>query len=112
MSPETAHVWLEKGSLIVGVSKESALHTGVHRIYFANVLGFEPSDDPAGDIMGSNEASDPNLLNKVVDYLREQQVEPELSPGAQEAMQRFRAASDDLAAARDRRRAIKAGRRK
>src|SRR6266849_3682262 len=100
MPGETARVRLEKESLKVGVSKDSALLSGVHRIYFVNVLGFEPSSDPAGYVIGSH-ATDPKLLTQVVDYLREQQVQPELNTGAQEAMQRFQAASDDLAAARD-----------
>lgn len=108
MSHETARISIEKGSLIVGISKESVLHAGLHRIYFVNVLGFEPSADPAGYVVGISEASNPRLLNKVVDYLRDQQFELELSPAARDAMQRFQTASDDLAAARDRGRSIKA----
>lgn len=99
MSRETARLRLEKESLTVGVLKDSALLSGVHRIYFVNVLGFEPSSDPVGYVIKSR-ASDPSLLTGVIDYIREQQIQPELNAGVRAAIQRFQAASDDLTAAR------------
>lgn len=111
MPRETARVELEKESLMLAVSRESTLLAGVHRIYFLNVLGFETSSDPPGYVIRTH-ASNPKLLQKVVDYLREQQVQPQLNAGAQEAVQRFQAASDDLAAARHNGRAIKTARRR
>ena len=106
MSRETARVRLEQESLTVGVLRDSALLSGVYRIYFVNVLGFEPSSDPVGYVIRSH-ASDPRVLIDVIDYLREQQIQPELNAGARAAIQRFQVASDDLIAARHAGRAIK-----
>jgi SNF2 family DNA or RNA helicase len=106
MSRETARLRLEQESLTVGVLRDSALLSGVHRIYFVNVLGFEPSSDPVGYVIRSH-ASDPNLLIDVIDYLREQKIQPELDVGAQATIQRFQVASDDLNSARRAGRTIK-----
>lgn len=99
MPRETARVTLEKGTLKVEVPRNSALLAGVHRVFFVNVLGFESGDDFAGySIRG--DASQPRLLTEVVDYLRQQQIQPDLNASAQTAAQRHKDQANDLDAAR------------
>jgi SNF2 family DNA or RNA helicase len=106
MPRETARVTLEKGTLRVEVPKNSPLLGGIHRVFFVNVLGFESSEDFAGYSM-RGDGSQPRLLAEVVDYLREQQIEPDLNASAQTAAQRHQDQANDLDAARLAGRAIK-----
>jgi SNF2 family DNA or RNA helicase len=106
MPKETARVSIEKGTLKVEVQRNSAILAGVHRVFLVNVLGFEPSDDFAGYSI-RNDASQPRLLAEVVDYLREQQIETDLDPGAQKAVQWHKHQAGDLDAAKAAGRAIK-----
>jgi len=106
MPRETARVTLEKGTLRVELPKDSAILEGIHRVFFINVLGFESSDDFAGYLI-KGDASQPRLLTEVVDYLRQQQVQPDLNASAQTVAQRNREQAEDLDAARVTGRAIK-----
>ncbi len=106
MSKETARVTLERGSLKIEVQKNSPLLGGIHRVFFVNVLGFESSEDLSGYSIRSD-ASQPRLLTEVVDYLREQQIQPDLNASAQTAAQRHKDQANDLDAARLAGRAIK-----
>jgi len=106
MSRETAHLRLERGSLKVGVQKNSDLLSGVHRIFLVNVLGFEPGDDFAGYVL-KGVGGDLRILTDVVNYLREHQVDPKLDASAKAVIQRFQDATDQLATARIAGRAVK-----
>ncbi len=75
-------------------------------MFLVNVLGFEQSDDFTGYLV-RGDASQPRLLTEVVDYLREQQIEPDLNANAQAAAQRHKDQANDLEAARLAGRAIK-----
>jgi len=103
-----ARVILEEDSLRVGLPRESPLLSGVHRIYFLNVLGFEPSDEPSGYIITSH-ASVPSLLLSVVGYLREQELEPKLNERAQKTLEKLQNASSDLVQSAEVGRIIKSG---
>lgn len=106
MPRETARVTLEKGILKVEVQKNSSLLAGVHRVFLVNVLGLEPTGDFLGYLI-KGDASQPRLLNEVVDYLREQEIEPELNANAQAVAQRHEDLANDLGAARLAGRALK-----
>lgn len=97
MPRETARVQLGQESMTVATSKDSALLSGVHRIYFVNVLGFEPAEDPVG--YTSSQISNPKVLIDIINYLRTQEIDAELNANAQAAIQSFQAASNDLTAA-------------
>ena len=87
-----ARVVLEDDSLTVELPEKSRLLSGVHRIYFLNVLGFEPSAEPLGYVISSHPSA-PSLLLSVVDYLCEQELKPEFNDRAQKALERLQSAS-------------------
>jgi SNF2-related domain len=91
-----ARVILEEDSLRVGLPGGSPLLSGVHRIYFLNVLGFEPSAEPLGYVITSHPSA-PSLLLSVADYLREQEVRAKFNERAQKTLERLQSASSDLA---------------
>jgi len=101
-----ARVVLEEDSLRVDLPGESPLLSGIHRIYFLNVLGFEPSAEPLGYVTTSGPSS-PSLLLSVVDYLREQEVQAKLNGRAQKTLERLESASTDLAQGGEAGRAVK-----
>jgi SNF2 family DNA or RNA helicase len=91
-----ARVVLEADSLRVDLPAGSPLLSGVHRIYFLNVLGFELSSEPSGYIITSHPSA-PGLLLSLVDYLREQQLKPEFNERGQKTLEKLQSASSDLA---------------
>ena len=95
MAGDSAHVILEEDSLILTLPGESPLLSGIHRIYFLNVLGFEPNTEPLGYIIMSHPSA-PSLLLDVVSYLRDQGVEAEFNGRAQKAIEQLNSASSDL----------------
>jgi SNF2 family DNA or RNA helicase len=101
-----ARVVLEDDSLTVELPEKSRLLAGVHRIYFLNVLGFEPSTEPLGYVISSHPSA-PSLLLSVIDYLCEQELQPEFNDRAQKTLERLRSASSDLAQSGQTGRAIK-----
>jgi SNF2 family DNA or RNA helicase len=101
-----ARVTLEPDSLRVSLPGQSSVLTGVHRIYFLNVLGFEPSEQPPGYVITSH-PSLPSLLLSVIDYLQEQGVEAQLNERAEKTLERLRSASSDLVQSGKAGRAIK-----
>ncbi len=107
MPNTAARVTLNSGTLKLELQKNSALLVGVHRVFFVNVLGFEPSEDFSGYVF-RGDASQPRLLTEVIDYLREQEIEPTLNADAQRAAQRYADQAHDLDAARVAGQAIKA----
>src|SRR2546426_3385788 len=103
-----ARVVLEDDSLRVDLPGESPLLSGIHRIYFLNVLGFEPSTEPLGYVITSHPSALILLLN-ILDYFQEQKLKPEFNDRAQRTLERFRNASSDLAQGAEAGRAIKSG---
>ncbi|MBZ5647160.1 MAG: DEAD/DEAH box helicase [Acidobacteriia bacterium] len=98
MSRDTVRVRLEPESLTIVVAKGSPLLSGMHRVYFVNVLGFEPSTEPVGYFRSS--AASPALLLDIVDYLQQQDVHAELNASAEAAINRFEAAAEDFGTAK------------
>ena len=106
MAGDAARVLLEEHSLTVELTRESPLLSGVHRIYFLNVLGFEASKDPLGYVITSHPSA-PSLLLNVVDYLREQEVKAKFNERAQKTIGQLNSASSDLSQGREAGRTIK-----
>lgn len=101
-----ARVVLSDDSLVVELPENSSLLSGVHRIYFLNVLGFEPSAEPPGYVLSSHPSA-PSVLLSVVDYLSEQERKPEFNERAMKTLERLHSASTELAQSGVRGRAIK-----
>jgi SNF2 family DNA or RNA helicase len=101
-----ARVVLEEDSLRVDLPGESPLLSGVHRIYFLNVLGFEASAEPLGYVITSHPSA-PSLLLSIVDYLREQEAQVKFNERAQRVLERLQSASSDLKQGGEAGRAIK-----
>jgi SNF2 family DNA or RNA helicase len=99
MRRATARITLDREALKVEVEKHSALLKGVHRIFLLNVLGFEPSEDFAGYVFRGG-TPQPRLLAEVVDYLREQHIEPNLNANARAVSQQYANQANDLDAAK------------
>jgi hypothetical protein len=99
MSSETVRVLLERESLELIVANESVLLTGTHRIYFVNVLGFEPSNAPLGYVI-KGRAIDPSLLVDVLDYLHDQGIEADLNGAARDSVLALETLTGDLHRAR------------
>lgn len=106
MAGDSARVLLEEESLTVALPEKSPLLSDIHRIYFLNVLGFEPSTEPLGYVITSHPSA-PSLLLGVVDYLRDQGVEAKLNERAQRTIEQLNSASSDLARGREAGRALK-----
>ncbi|HTV58941.1 MAG TPA: DEAD/DEAH box helicase [Verrucomicrobiae bacterium] len=104
MAGNSARVLLEEDSLAVELIGESPLLSGVHRIYFLNVLGFDPSTEPLGYVITSPA---PSLLLSVVDYLQEHEVKAEFNERARKTIEQLNSASSDLSDGREAGRAIK-----
>lgn len=98
MSSEAARVSLEKSTLRVELGQQSALLTGVGRVFFANVLGFEPAANFSG-YSTQVEASNLKLVADVIDYLHDRHVQLSLNEQAKLACQQLKNASDDLESA-------------
>lgn len=98
MSREAARVSLEKSTLRVELGRQSALLTGVGRVFFANVLGFEPATDFPGYIT-QVEAPSLKLLADVIDYLHDRRAKVDLNEQAKLACQQMKNASDNLESA-------------
>jgi len=90
-----ARVVLEEDALRLDLPERSPLLSGVHRIYFLNVLGFEVSAEPLGYIITSHPSA-PSLLQNVVEYLREQGLETEFNERAKKTLDLLQVASSDL----------------
>jgi SNF2 family DNA or RNA helicase len=101
-----ARVVLEEDALRVDLPEKSPLLSGVHRIYFLNVLGFEASAEPLGYIITSHPSA-PSLLLNVVEYLREQGFETEFNERAKKTLDLLQLASSDLAQGGEAGRALK-----
>jgi hypothetical protein len=106
MAGDSARVLLEEDSLTVELPGESPMLSGVHRIYFLNVLGFDASADPLGYVITSHPSA-PSLLLNVVDYLRDQEVKAEFNERAQKTIGQLNSASSDLSQGREAGRTIK-----
>jgi SNF2 family DNA or RNA helicase len=106
MAADSARLLLDEDSLIVELTRESPLLSGVHRIYFHNILGFDASAEPLGYV-STPYVSSPSLLSNVVDYLRDRAVKPELNERARKTIEQLNSASSDLVQAREAGRTLK-----
>src|SRR5438309_8743432 len=89
---------LESDHLLLSVAQDSELLSGTHRIYFVNVLGFDPISDPLGYRMG--EVPSAKTLIELIEYLDEQGARPTIDQKLEEIIKKFRGSTADLIAAR------------